>query len=43
MKDMDAKGGLKLSNAVDFDDWEFGMKAELRKKGVLALVWGSET
>jgi hypothetical protein len=43
MKDMDVKGGLKLSNTVDFDDWEFGMRVEFWKKAVLALVLGSET
>jgi hypothetical protein len=43
LKGIDAKLGTKLSDGVQFDDWEFETRAEIRKKGVLGIVLGEET
>jgi hypothetical protein len=36
------KGGLKLKDEVVYDDWEFEVRADMRRKGVLAVALGQD-
>jgi hypothetical protein len=43
LKALDSKGGTKLSDQVAYDDWEFGTRAEMRRRGALEIALGNET
>jgi hypothetical protein len=38
----DAKGGMKLSDLVVYDNWEFETRAKLPLRGVLLIVLGDK-